>query len=147
MGVVQLKMNNNFDMKTPKKRLEDVAIDHSKWYERKRRASEKEYRKFIHKEVQQSEMKYNSAGIWINQDIKPRKYIVVSRKFYGVSAAACPCVGQVATNSKLLAYFLYHRWNRFSRKNFNGYTIAVMLMKRVQSTDPHITDRYEAIKR
>lgn len=129
-------------MKTPKKRLEDVAIDRSKWYERKRRASEKEYKKRMRDEAQQSEMKYNSVGIWINQDIKPRKYIVVSRKFDEVNAAACPCVGQVATNSKLLAYFLYHRWNHFSLKNFNGYTIAVMLLKRIQSTD-----RYEAIKR
>mgnify|MGYP007038188853 CR=1 FL=1 len=91
---------------------------------------------------------YNHAGIWINQDIKPRKYIVVSRKFDGVYAAACPCVGQVATNSKLLAYFLYHRWNRFAKKNINnGYSIAVMLVKRVQSFDPNITDKYEAIKR
>ncbi len=91
---------------------------------------------------------FNSTGIWINQDIKPRKYIVVSRKFDGVYAAACPCVGQIATNSKLLAYFLYYTLNRFAKKNLdNGYTIAVMLMKRVQSFDPHITDRYEAIKR
>ena len=91
---------------------------------------------------------YNHAGIWINQDIKPRKYIVVSRKFDGVYAADCPCVGQVATNSKLLAYFLYHRWNRFAKKNINnGYSIAVMLVKRVQSFDPNITDKYEAIKR
>ena len=89
----------------------------------------------------------NSAGIWVNQDIKPRKYIIVSRKFDGVYAAACPCVGQVATNSKLLAYFLYYRWNRFAEKNIhNGYTIAVMLMKRVRSS-PRITDGYEAIKR
>lgn len=92
--------------------------------------------------AQHSEMEYNSAGIWINKDIKMRKYIVVSRKFDEVDAAACPCVGQIATNSKLLAYFLYHRWNRFAFKNFNGYTIAVMLMKRIQSTD-----KYEAIKR
>lgn len=87
-------------------------------------------------------------GIWINQDIKPRKYIVVSRKFDGVDAFACPCIGQIATNSKFLAYFLYHRWTHFAYKNSNnGYTIAVMLMKRVQSTDPRITGRYEAIKR
>lgn len=91
--------------------------------------------------------KYNSAGIWVNQDIKPRKYIVVSRKFDGVYAAACPCIGQIATNSKLLAYLLYHRWNRFAEKNIsNGYTIAVMLMKRVQSFDRNITE-YEAILR
>ena len=91
---------------------------------------------------------FNSDLIWVNQDIKPRKYIVVSRKFAGVYAAACPCVGQIATNSKLLAYFLYHRWTRFAYKNSNnGYTIAVMLMKRIPSTDPRITDRYESIKR
>jgi hypothetical protein len=92
--------------------------------------------------------KYNHVGIWINQDIKPRKYIVVSRKFDGVNASACPCVGQIATNNILLAYFLYYRWSHFAYRNSNnGYTIAVMLLKRVQSTDPHITDRYEAIKR
>ena len=91
---------------------------------------------------------FNSAGLWVNQDIKPRKYIVVSRKFDGVYAAACPCVGQVATNSKLIAYLLYYRWTRFAWKNQNnGFTIAVMLMKRVQSFDPNITDKYEAIKR
>ena len=91
---------------------------------------------------------FNSVGIWVNQDIKPRKYLVVSRKFDGVYAAACPCVGQVATNSKILAYSLYYMLNRFAKKNLdNGYTIAVMLMKRVQPTDPRITDRYEAIKR
>ena len=92
--------------------------------------------------------KYNSAGIWINEDIKPRKYIVVSRKFDGVYAAACPCVGQIATNNLLLALFLYHWLNNFAKRNIhNGYTIAVMLMKRVQSYDPTISDRYEAIKR
>lgn len=89
----------------------------------------------------------NRAGIWINQDIKPRKYIVVSRKFDGVYAAACPCVGQVATNSMLLAYLLYHRWNRFAEKNCNnGYTIAVMLMKRTKGY-PYSESKYEAIKR
>ncbi len=89
----------------------------------------------------------NRSGIWVNQDIKPRKYIVVSRKFDGVYAAACPCVGQVATNSKLLAYFLYHRWNRFSYKHTrNGYTIAVMLMRRTKGY-PYSENEYEAIKR
>lgn len=89
----------------------------------------------------------NRSGIWVNQDIKPRKYIVVSRKFDGVYAAACPCVGQVATNSKLLAYFLYHRWNRFSYKHIrNGYTIAVMLMRRTKGY-PYSESEYEAIKR
>ena len=90
---------------------------------------------------------FNRAGIWVNQDIKPRKYIVVSRRFDGVYAAACPCVGQVATNSKLLAYFLYHRWNRFAYNNsHNGYTIAVMLMKRTKGY-PYSESEYEAIKR
>ena len=89
----------------------------------------------------------NHAGIWVNQDIKPRKYIVVSRKFDGVYAAACPCVGQVATNSRLVAYFLYHRWNRFACKHLdNGYTIAVQLMKRTKGY-PYTESNYEAIKR
>lgn len=89
----------------------------------------------------------NRAGIWINDSIKPRKYIVVSRKFDGVYAAACPCVGQIATNNKLLAYFIYHRWNRFAYKNQNnGYTIAVMLMKRTKGY-PYTESGYEAIKR
>lgn len=91
--------------------------------------------------------KINRAGIWVNQDIKPRKYLIVSRKFDGVYAAACPCVGQVATNSRLLAYFLYHRWNRFAKKNSNnGYTIAVMLMKYTKGY-PYTENSYEAIKR
>ena len=92
--------------------------------------------------------KINSIGIWVNQNIKPRKYLVVSRKFDGVYAAACPCVGQIATNSKLLAYFCYYMLNRFVKRNLdNGYTITVMLLKRVQSYDPTISDKYEAIKR
>ena len=81
-------------------------------------------------------MKYNSVGIPIAENVPERKYIVVCRKFDEFSAAACPCVGQVATNSKLLAYFLYRRWDRFAKRNLNkvkdgpGYSIAVMLMKR-----------------
>ena len=91
--------------------------------------------------------KINSAGIWVNQDIKPRKYIVVSQKFDGVIAAACPCVGQVATNSRLLAYFLYRRWTKFSYKHrHGGYTIAVMLMKQTKGY-PYSECKYEAIKR
>ena len=91
--------------------------------------------------------KINRSGIWVNQDIKPRKYIVVSRKFDGVYAAACPCVGQVATNSKLFAYLLYYSWQRFAEKNINnGYTIAVMLMKRTRGY-PYSEIQYEAIKR
>lgn len=91
--------------------------------------------------------KINCAGIWVNQDIKPRKYLVVSRKFDGVYAAACPCVGQVATNSKLIAYLLYYRWTRFAWKNQNnGFTIAVMLMRRTKGY-PYSETEYEAIKR
>lgn len=92
-------------------------------------------------------MKYNDAGLPIAENVPERKYIVVSRKFDGFSAAACPCVGQVATNSKLLAYLLYRRWNRFAKKNMDkkvdgyGYSIAVMLMKRNEG------GTYDAIER
>lgn len=61
-------------------------------------------------------------------DVPERKYLVVSLRFDGFSAAACPCSGQIATNSKLLAYWLYYRWSRFSYKH--RYSITVMLMKR-----------------
>ena len=88
----------------------------------------------------------NKQGIAI-AEVSGKKYIVSSAKFDGVNASGVPCVGQVATNSKLLAYFLYRRWNRFSLKylrnhddNF-GYTIAVSLYKRNQY------GRYDAIKR
>lgn len=72
-------------------------------------------------------------------DVPERKYLVVSRRFDGFSVAACPCSGQIATNSKLLAYLLYYRWNRFSYKHM--YSIAVMLMKRNDK------GTYDAIKR
>ena len=85
-------------------------------------------------------MKTNKVGIPIDDTIKERKYIVCCRKFDDVSAAACPCVGQIATNSKLLARFLYNRWNKWSYKG-DGYRIAVMLMKRNEE------GTYEAIKR
>lgn len=84
--------------------------------------------------------KYNKCGILIDDSIQERKYIIVSRKFDDVSSAACPCVGQVATDSKMLAYFLYRRWNKRSYKG-DGYRIAVMLMKRNDS------GTYDAIKR
>lgn len=84
--------------------------------------------------------KLNKQGIEIADAIKERKYIVVSRKFDGVSSAAIPCDGQVATNSKLLAYFLYRRWKRFSLRQ-EGYSIAVMLVKRNEK------GTYDAIKR
>lgn len=84
----------------------------------------------------------SSIDIPINDSIPERKYIICCRKFDGVSAAACPCVGQIATNSKLIAYFLYRRWNRWASKNINGgYTIAVMLIKRNNK------GLYDAIKR
>lgn len=70
---------------------------------------------------------------------KEKKYIVVCRKFDSYSAAACSCVGQVATNSKLLAYFLYRRWRKFSLDNY--MSIAVMLMKRNEK------GTYDAIER
>lgn len=85
-------------------------------------------------------MVYNNSGISINIDVQERKYIVCCRKFDGVSAAACLCVGQVATNSKVVAYFLYKRWEKWSRPQ-NGYTIAVMLFKRNKN------GLYDVIKR
>lgn len=88
----------------------------------------------------------NEQGIAI-ANVSGRKYIVSCCKFDGVNASGVPCVGQVATNSKLLAYFLYRRWNKFSMKylhededNF-GYTIAVSLYKRNKE------GLYNAIKR
>lgn len=77
----------------------------------------------------------NKQGIKI-ADVPARKYIIVSRLFDDVNASGVPCVGQVATNSKLLAYVLYNRWNKFALSylfrdgNNYGYTIAVMLFKR-----------------
>lgn len=84
--------------------------------------------------------KYNNAGILIDDSIPERKYIIYCRKFDDVSAAACPCVGQVATDSKMLAFFLYRRWNKWSYKG-DGYRIAVMLLKRNEK------GTYDAIKR
>lgn len=85
-------------------------------------------------------MKTNKIGIKIDDTIQERKYIICCRKFDDVSAAACPCVGQIATNSRILANFLYRRWNKWS-KSYNGYTIAVMLLERNKE------GTYDAIKR
>lgn len=84
--------------------------------------------------------KINEQGIEIADTIKERKYIVVSQKFVGVSSAAIPCDGQIATNSKLLAYILYRKWRRFSLHH-EGYSIAVSLYKRNER------GLYDAIKR
>lgn len=87
----------------------------------------------------------NEQGIAI-ADVPGRKYIISCSKFNGVNASGVPCVGQIATNSGLLAYFLFRRWTKFSKKylqgedNF-GYTIAVSLYKR------NTEGRYDAIKR
>lgn len=90
--------------------------------------------------------KTNYQGIAI-ADVPGRKYIVSCSKFDEVNASGVPCVGQIATNSKLLAYFLYRRWNKFSMKYLHGdddnfgYTIAVSLYKRNKD------GLYNAIKR
>ena len=88
----------------------------------------------------------NKLGIAI-ADVPGRKYIVSCSKFDDVNASGVPCVGQIATNSKILAYFLYRRWNKFSKKHLHeddknfGYTIAVSLYKRNKE------GLYNAIKR
>lgn len=72
-----------------------------------------------------------------------KKYIISSRVFPDVSAASCPLAGQIATNSKMLAYILYWYLNRFSYKcvsKYNTYMIAVQLLKKKE-------DGYEIIKR
>lgn len=86
-----------------------------------------------------TDITHNEAGLPIVV-LPGRKYIVVSRMFDGVNASGCPCVGQIATNNRLLAYFLYHKWYKFSMKH-EGYTIAVMLLKRNKK------GTYDAIKR
>ena len=85
-------------------------------------------------------MKTNKVGIPIDDTIKDRKYIICCRKFDDVRAAACPCVGQIATNNRILARFLYNRLNKWSRSG-DGYTIAVMLLE--QNKD----GTYDVIKR
>lgn len=75
--------------------------------------------------------------------IKDKKYIISSRVFPNASAAACPLAGQIATNSKILAYILYWYLNRFSYKcvsKYDTYMIAVQLLKKKE-------DGYEIIKR
>ena len=57
-----------------------------------------------------------------------RKYIIVCRRFDSHSAAACPCVGQIATNCKMLAYYLFRKWTKWSYKHYRS--IAVELFKR-----------------
>ena len=68
-----------------------------------------------------------------------RKYIVACVKFGDYSAAACPCSGQIATNSRLIAEFLYRRWRKFSYKYYGS--IAVSLYRRNEK------GLYDAIKR
>lgn len=85
-------------------------------------------------------MQLNEQNIPIDNNIKERKYIICCRKFNGVSAAACPCVGQIAVNSKLLAYLIYKLLDRWSRPT-DGYKIAVMLLRRNNE------GKYDAIER
>lgn len=76
--------------------------------------------------------------------MKDFKYIIASRKFPMVSAASCPLVGQIATNSKILAYILYWYLRRFSYKcisEYDTYMIAVQLLEKQKN------GYYEAIKR
>ena len=61
--------------------------------------------------------------------MKNKKYIISSQVFWDVSAAACPLVGQIATNSKIRASIIYE------------YTIAVQLLKKQED------GTYEVIKR
>lgn len=70
---------------------------------------------------------------------KDKKYIIVSRKFDEVSASACPMVGQISTDNKLLAYLIYWYLNKYSYKHY--MSICVMLMKRNEQ------GLYDAIKR
>ena len=75
---------------------------------------------------------------------KEKKYIISSSVFPGVSVAACPLAGQIATDSKILAYILYWYLNRFSYKcisKYDKYMIAVQLLKKKEN------GYYEAIKR
>lgn len=71
--------------------------------------------------------------------IQERKYIVCCRKFEYISAAAIPCCGQIATNSRLVAKMLYKLWRKWSYRNYGS--MAVMLMKRNEK------GTYDAIER
>lgn len=76
--------------------------------------------------------------------MKDKKYIISSRVFPDISAAACPLVGQIATDSKIFAYILYWYLKRFLSKwliKNETYTIAVQLLKKQED------GYYEAIKR
>ena len=76
--------------------------------------------------------------------MKDKKYIISSRVFTGISAASCPLVGQIATNSTILAYILYWYLRRFSYKcisEYDTYMIAVQLLEKQEN------GYYEAIKR
>ena len=84
------------------------------------------------------EVKYNYAGFPIDTTLKDKKYIISSRKFEGVPAAACPLVGQIATNNKFLALLIYKYLSKFSMKHY--CSIAVQLIEKKK-------DGYEIIKR
>ena len=76
--------------------------------------------------------------------MKNKKYIISSISFPGISAAACPLVGQIATNSKILAYIIYEYLRHFSLdtlEKYEKYTIAVQLLKKQED------GTYEVIKR
>ena len=75
---------------------------------------------------------------------KDKKYIISSRVFPSVSVAACPLAGQIATDSKILAYIIYEYLRHFSLdtlEKYEKYTIAVQLLKKQEN------GYYEAIKR
>lgn len=76
--------------------------------------------------------------------MKDKKYIILSRVFPGINETACPLVGQIATNSKILAYIIYEYLRHFSLNSlekYETYTIAVQLAKKQKDGN------YEVIKR
>ena len=76
--------------------------------------------------------------------MKDKKYIILSRVFPGINETTCPLVGQIATNSKILAYIIYEYLRHFSLNSlekYETYTIAVQLAKKQNAGN------YEVIKR
>lgn len=72
-----------------------------------------------------------------------KKYIIVSQKGFNISAASCPLVGQIATNSKILAYVLYWYLRRFSYKCISKYDIYMFAVELLEKKPWG----YEIIKR
>ena len=63
-------------------------------------------------------------------NLEEKKYIIVSTRFDGISAASVPLSGQIAIDDKEIAYKIYKWLTKWSYEPEHSYSIAVSLYER-----------------